>query len=229
MGAVCACVRVCARVWSWGQILDSVCVVFGIIGSATGVSSAQVVRTIRILRIIRIFRRFKSLRRIVGAVSACLLPLSNTFLIILVVNAIYSVLATEVFGWLCPELFGAFSLSFLTMIQVATGDGWATDVLRPVLEMGQDNEDVVQGFNLLTCIFFISFVLLVFLTLLNVTVTVLLEGFLSAIAEFDREERDRASQVEYEKLASRYADHLLICDKRPNQYAISYRFGASRV
>ena len=229
MGTVCACVRVCARVWSWGQILDSVCVVFGIIGSATGVSSAQVVRTIRILRIIRIFRRFKSLRRIVGAVSACLLPLSNTFLIILVVNAIYSVLATEVFGWLCPELFGAFSLSFLTMIQVATGDGWATDVLRPVLEMGQDNEDVVQGFNLLTCIFFISFVLLVFLTLLNVTVTVLLEGFLSAIAEFDREERDRASKVEYEKLASRYAAHLLICDKRPNQYAISYRFGASRV
>ena len=32
----------------------------------------------------------------------CLLPLANTFLVILVVNCIYAVLATELYGSICP-------------------------------------------------------------------------------------------------------------------------------
>lgn len=100
--------------WS---VFDAFCVIIGLFGTVTGVSSAQVVRSIRILRIIRIFRRFKTLQNIVLAISKCVLKIFHTFLIIAIVLAIYSVMATQCFGWIDPHFFGGFSTSFMTMIQ----------------------------------------------------------------------------------------------------------------
>ena len=128
--------------------------------------------------------------------TSTIMPLLNTFVIFVVVEAIWSVLATQFFGTLMPDKFGTFSASVLTMFQVVhghvsmppclygkmfsfcayntlfcirechsnqsifssgnhslascrgnsekchhqmcTGDGWMTDVVRPLIEIGQD-------------------------------------------------------------------------------------------
>lgn len=59
----------------------------------------------------------------------------------------------------------------------------------------------MQGYYGLTILFFSSFVLIVYVVLLNVTVSVLLEGFLSAMASVQEEERLKASKGERTKLA----------------------------
>ena len=116
--------------WS---VFDSFCVIIGLFGTVTGVSSAQVVRSIRILRIIRIFRRFKTLQNIVLAISKCVFKIFHTFLIIAIVLAIYSVMATQCFGWIDPHFFGGFSTSFMTMIQARFAlQLWSFVYIEPV-------------------------------------------------------------------------------------------------
>lgn len=161
----------------------------------TGISSAQIVRSIRILRIVRIFKRFKTLQHIVIAISKCVVKIFHTFLITAIIIIIYSVVTTQCFGWLDPALFGSFSLSVMTMVQVMTGDGWMTDIVRPLIHLGENHDPpAMAGFGALVMLVFFSFVLLVFVVMLNVTVSVLLEGFLTAMSAIFAEEE---AKVEY--------------------------------
>ena len=63
-----------------------------------------------------------------------------------------------------------------------------TDIVRPTIDKGESTEEVMSGFKPLTMIFFFSYVVLVYVIMLNVTVSVLLEGFLSAVADMEQEE-----------------------------------------
>jgi len=199
-------------------LLDLVCVSMSIIGILTD-SSVQVVRLVRILRVIRIFRHSSSLQRIISAIVQCLAPLMQTLMLIMVVNAIYSVISTQLYGSLCPGMFGTFSTSALTLVQVGTGDGWMTDVVRPLQSFARNgelagegsecasvwstaqSEELVAGYQALTAIFFTSYVVLVYVILLNVTISVLLEGFLSAIYDYEKEDERAKGVKEYQKLA----------------------------
>jgi hypothetical protein len=42
----------------------------------------------------------------------------------------------QLYGDLFPERFGAFTTAALTMFQLCTGDGWMTDVVRPLMDKG---------------------------------------------------------------------------------------------
>jgi voltage-gated sodium channel len=177
------------------HISDAFCVVIGLFGTVAGISSAQIVRSIRILRIVRIFKRFKTLQQIVIAISKCVAKILHTFLITAIIIFIYSVVTTQSFGWLDPRQFGSFSLSVMTMVQVMTGDGWMTDIVRPLIDIGENHDPPpVAGFGAFVMLVFFSFILIVFVVMLNVTVSVLLEGFLTAMSAIDAEEE---AKVEY--------------------------------
>ena len=185
--------------WS---IFDTICVIVGLIGTFIGVSSAKIVRSIRILRIVRVLRRFKNLQAIVVAISRCMLPLFNTCVILLVVNVIYAVMAAELFFPYSHELFGSFSKSAQTMFQVGSGDGWMTDVVRPLQEASrEDSTPNVDGAEAMIALFFISYIMLVYIVLINVMVSVLLEGFISAFEEMQGKEKAEESTQEYKKIA----------------------------
>ena len=62
--------------------------------------------------------------------------------------------------------------------------------------------------NIGTVVFFISYILFVMIVLVNVAVAVLLEGFLSSIAQYEQAERQSAGVVEYNKSAG-HLDTLL--------------------
>ena len=86
-----------------------------------------------------------------------------------------------------PEFFGSFTKALFTLFQICTGDGWASDIVRPVFlsrcgENGESEEvpSEEQGMEGTTAMFFVSFVVLVAWTLLQVVVAVLLDNFTAA-------------------------------------------------
>jgi hypothetical protein len=74
-----------------------------------------------------------------------------------------------------------------------------TAVVRPLIHLGV--EDGQQGFAIWTSAFFISYILLVNVVLLNVAVAVLLEGFLSSMADTDMETKATLGIREYAKIS----------------------------
>ena len=157
------------------------------------------IRSFKILKIVRIFSRLKSLQRIVMATASTGYPLANTFIIFAVVVSIFSVLAQQLYGRLMTEEFGTFSRSVLTMCQICTADGWMTAIVRPLIALGVEDGQV--GFAVWTSAFFICYILVVYVVLLNVTVAVLLEGFLSHIADDDLEIKAMLAIKEYAKIS----------------------------
>ena len=55
-------------------------------------------------------------------------------------------LATHLFSKRGPELFGSFHASFFTMIQVVSGDAWASTVARGIFEEQGEMDSKVATF-----------------------------------------------------------------------------------
>ena len=128
----------------------------------------------------------------------------NAFVILLVFFCVYAILAVELFrdfgeGGTYPvmyaganlsevvfsfdvtsvtprgysygfEYYGSFTRAMFTLFQVMTGDSWAEAVARPLV-FGLYSNSISTG------IFFVSFVLLTSIVLINVVVVVLLDKF----------------------------------------------------
>ena len=73
------------NVWS---LSDTIVVVSSLLSTVLSSSSSQMVRILRALRVIRIFGRVKSLKKIVAALSAAVLPVLNVFLILFLLISI---------------------------------------------------------------------------------------------------------------------------------------------
>ena len=79
------------------------------------------------------------------------------------------------------EYFGTFGKSLFTLFQVLTGDSWAEAIGRPLLE---------GWFPVSTALFFVSFILLHSVVLINVVVAVLLEKMVTPEDEEDADVED---------------------------------------
>ena len=122
-------------------------------------------RLIRIFRVVRVFKKLESLRILVQALASAFLPVCNAFFMLFIVAAMYAIVA--VMFWCDLEgfhdLFGRFSLALLTMCQVASGDGWVTDIVKPMLTYDLRHDAPIVAF-------FFSFYLLCGVVMLNVVV-----------------------------------------------------------
>jgi len=124
-------------------------------------------------------------------------PVLNTFFVMLVATAVYAVLGVGLFGERpgASKFFGHFSEAFFTMFQCVSGDGWASGVARPMFESAEatctyrDEETGKCVFDIGVAIFFVSYILIVVTVILNVVLAVLLDEFLKAQ---DQDERDKA-------------------------------------
>lgn len=90
-----------------------------------------------------------------------------------------------------PVQFGNFSASVYSMFQVCTGDGWSTDIVRPLFR-----ED--GHVDPLAVCFFVSYILLAGYFLLNIIVAVLLDEFVRSV-ESERSQMAAAKAIEQAK------------------------------
>jgi hypothetical protein len=143
----------------------------------------KTLRLMRAFRVMRLFGRLQSFRQIISSLMASIFPVCNAFMIMLLVTSIYAILGVNFFVESAPEQFGTFTRALFTMFQVCTGDGWATDLTRPLMKKSNPDGTLELG----TCLFFISFIVIVGWVLLQVVVAVLLENF----TEASYQEKDR--------------------------------------
>jgi voltage-gated sodium channel len=92
-----------------------------------------VLRALRLLRVLRLITRVPSMKRGVGGLLAALPSLGSAVAIISNIFCFAAVIATELFSPRFPELFGELSKSAFTLFQVMTLEGWAMEVVRPVM------------------------------------------------------------------------------------------------
>ena len=201
--------------WSWFDmivvfmsVVDAVYVLAG--GSGNGLA---VMRLLRIFRIVRIANRLENLRNILQANLCAMGPVSNAFLLFIVTVAIYSVIAVNLFsqqgaesdtegeggigsGGSCQEnraCFKSFSMSFYTLLGVATGENWTPYIHAMTTPEGHIDTSV--------SIFFLSFTALVGIVAINIIVAVLLENFVSSMTRHTTLKRIREEARDHHKCA----------------------------
>ena len=122
-----------------------------------------------------------------NAIPGCM----SAFFIVVLITAIYAILGVEFFSTLDsvvhpgtlephgPYYFGDFSSAMFTMFQVMTGESWAEMIARPLVDAYP-----------LSSLYFVSYILIVGLVLINVVVAVLLEK-MGGADEDEYEEGDK--------------------------------------
>ena len=165
-----------ARTANWFDCFIVVCSLTNVILQSTGTElpNAKMLRLLRVGRVVRLFSSLKDLQRVLAAVASAILPVCNAFLVLVVVSAIYAIIGANWFHNEAPEFFENFHTALFTMFQVLSGDSWASMIARSLFErMGEADATHVKTRPDIA-FFFVSYVLLVSMMLLNVVVAVLL-------------------------------------------------------
>ena len=160
------------------------------------VPNMGMLRLLRVFRVLRLIRGLTSLRQIVNALAACIIPVCNAVALFLITTCIYAIIATDLFKDKSPEFFGSFSASAFTMFQCATGDAWASEITRELSE-----HQAMNKLRIPIAMFFVSFILIVGLVLINVVIACLLDNFIRFMAE-EKVEKEKSKREEERALTA---------------------------
>lgn len=125
----------------------------------------SVLRALRILRVLRLITLVPSMKRVVGGLLSALPGLGSVMGIICIIFYVSAVIATKLFAADFPALFGDLGKSAFTLFQVMTLEGWAMEVVRPVMAVYPSS-----------WIFFLVFILASTFTLLNLFIAVIVNA-----------------------------------------------------
>ena len=150
---------------------------------------AAVARLARILRAFRLISILPRLQMLVGAVLRSLPSMVYVGILLSVLFYIYAIIGTYIWRDVSPEHFGSLGESMMTLFAVVTLEGW-TDVLRSV----EDADATISGLALgdgFAALYFISFILLGTMIMLNLFIGVIVRSMEEVEAEEQRKARLR--------------------------------------
>ena len=124
-----------------------------------------VLRALRVLRVLRLITLVPSMKRVVGGLLSALPGLGSVTAIIGIIFYVAAVIATGLFGADFPQWFGTLGASAFTLFQIMTLEGWAMDIVRPVMEVFP-----------LAWVYFLIFILSSTFTLLNLFIAVIVNA-----------------------------------------------------
>jgi voltage-gated sodium channel len=156
--------------------------------ASQAMGSLKLLRVLRIVRTLRLFTKLKGLNKLCRALGFALVPMCNAFFLLLIATSVYAVFGTHYFGQRSPTHFSNFFTSVFTLFQVFNGD---SSIARSLFH--DENKVDVDVF-----LFFVSYVFIAPVILLNVVVAVLLDEFIKFIAE-EKEGERRLKEIENEK------------------------------
>lgn len=132
-------VEVSARLFARGRrffgeawnIFDVIIITVSFLPSGSAFSALRALRILRVLHVISLVPR---MRHVVAAMIRSLPQIGSIVALLLIISYISSVIVTHLYGSDYPELFGSIGRSMLTLFQLMTLEGWAAEVVRPVME-----------------------------------------------------------------------------------------------
>lgn len=179
---------------------------------------AEFIAVLRLARILRVFKLVTALPRLQLIVSALLhsIPSMVYVIILLLLHFyIYAVLGTFSFGDNDPFHFGSLQRSMLTLFQIVTLEGWA-DILainmygcdRFGYESMMDQCTNPSGAPVGAVLFFVSFILLGTMIILNLFIGVIMNAMNEVIEEATLKERARSQTVSLKTQIAGLSDKL---------------------
>lgn len=209
----------------------------------------RVARVFRIGRLLRFYKGARGIRRLLFALVISLPALFNIGALLFLVMFIYAIIGMSSFGYVKKTgalddvvNFETFSSSMLLLFRLSTSAGW-NDVLEPLLikppfceedYMGQPNGNC--GIPWLAILYFMSFILLTFLIIINMYIAIILENLSQAhqqdevgitdddlemfYAQWERYDPDATQYILYSELSD-FVDNLELPLRipQPNKFA----------
>jgi voltage-gated sodium channel len=99
---------------------------------ATG--SFSVLRALRVIRVLRLISTVRSIRRVVTGLLSAIPSMGAVIALLGLIFYVFSVMSTKLYGADYPQLFGTIGTSAFSLFQVMTLEGWAAEIVRPVME-----------------------------------------------------------------------------------------------
>jgi len=143
------------------NVFDFVIVAIALL-PASGVFSA--LRTLRILRALRLLNKLRQLRNIVEMMLRSLPGLGWITVLLSILFFVFGIIGATLFGTDHPELFGNLAVTFYTLFELMTLEGWTTTA-RTVMSTHPH-----------AYLFFVPFLLLASYTLLNLVIGVIVSS-----------------------------------------------------
>ena len=175
-----------------------------IITNAEANQGALIFRAFRVTRLLNKFKQLNSLRYIVQTFVSTLPPLMNIGSLMMLFIFIYAILGMNLFSQikLNPPMnenlnFMNIGNSYLTLIRMATGEGW--NDLMEALSMDytlhnqckkhptyadfveNDHQPIGCGLPIFAMVFFYSYILIVSVTFVNLFIAVILDGYFTTV------------------------------------------------
>ena len=158
-----------------------------------------VLRLLRLLRVLKLVRAIPKLQILVGALLKSLPSMAYVSLLLFMLFYVYAVAATFMFGENDPIHFKNLQLSLLSLFRAVTLEDW-TDLMYIQMKgcagYGYDGNMALctqsSANPVLGALFFVSFILIGTMVMLNLFIGVIMNGMSEAQKEAEDEERARS-------------------------------------
>jgi voltage-gated sodium channel len=157
--------------------------------------NATLFRLVRLLRVVRLVSVLPELRVLVAGMGRALPPIGSMGVLAILFLYVYGMLGWILYGDEIPERWGDIGDAMLTLFTVFTLEGW-----NEILFQAQE----VHSWS---WIFFISFVLLASLLLVNILIAIIINAMDEAREAHQREEIARL-EAEAEAAGGEYDPHI---------------------
>lgn len=157
--------------------------------------NATLLRLVRLLRIVRLVSVLPELRVLIRGMFGALPPIGSMGVLAFLFIYVYGMLGWILFGDELPERWGDIGDAMLTLFTVLTLEGWP-DVLREAQEV-----------HPWSWVFFISFVLLASLLLINILIAVVINAMEDA-REAERADERKRLIAEAEEEGAEFDPHV---------------------
>lgn len=147
----------------------------------------SILRALRVLRVLRLVSIIPSMRRVVGGLFHALPSMGSIFLLLMLVFYVFAVMSTKLYGADFPEYFGNIAASAFTLFQVMTLEGWAAEIVRPVMEKHPR-----------AWLFFLPFILATSFTVLNLFIGIIVSAMQN---EHEAEVQEVQAEIEEDQAA----------------------------
>nr|XP_039317716.1 LOW QUALITY PROTEIN: sodium channel protein type 11 subunit alpha [Saimiri boliviensis boliviensis] len=184
------------------NLFDCVVVVLSIVSTMVSILAKQdhipfpptlfrIVRLARIGRILRLVRAARGIRTLLFALMMSLPSLFNIGLLLFLVMFIYAILGMNWFSRVNPQSgiddifnFQTFASSMLCLFQITTSAGWDA-LLSPMLRSKESCNSSSENCHLpgIATSYFVSYIIISFLIVVNMYIAVILENFNTATEE----------------------------------------------
>lgn len=180
--------------WNW---FDFIIVVISLLAMYfPDLPAIHVLRLFRAFRVVRIFKRVKEMRKIMEGIMKSLPALSYAFIAMALIIGIWAIMGVDFFGQIVLDddgdvdveleelgeyYFGTFFRACLSLGQISTFDSWSSGIARDIIyEKGNG-----------AAVYFLSFIFIAGIIMMNVLVALLLDNYLTADAEESIEPEDK--------------------------------------